>query len=171
MDPVRLGKLIDRHSAALELYARQWCKDPLDVVQEAFVKLASQPVEPANPAAWLFRAVRNGAINEGIARTRRRRHEREAACRTDNWFQSDEQSRHVSAIDPETAQAALEALSHDQREAVVARVWGGLTFEQIAELTGSSTSSVHRLYHGALTALRERLGVPCPTNPNRSKPS
>ena len=73
MDSERLGMLIERLAAPLELYARQWCDEAEDVVQEAFVKLAAQSAPPHNPAAWLFRTVRNGAINAGIASHRRRR--------------------------------------------------------------------------------------------------
>ena len=73
MDSDELGRLIDRHAAALELYARQWCETPEDVVQEAFLKLAGQGGLPENPAAWLFRVVRNGAINAAKAAKRRRR--------------------------------------------------------------------------------------------------
>ncbi len=32
MDPDLLGNLLDQHAAALELYARQWCDTPEDVV-------------------------------------------------------------------------------------------------------------------------------------------
>ena len=63
-----LAQLLDQHAAALELYARQWCDSPEDVVQEAFLKLAGQRDLPANPAAWLFRVVRNGAIDAGMRR-------------------------------------------------------------------------------------------------------
>ena len=88
MESERLRMLIDRLAAALELYARQWCDEPEDVVQEAFVKLAEQPATPPNPAAWLFRTVRNGAINAGIASQRRRRHEAEAAAKVPAWFET-----------------------------------------------------------------------------------
>jgi len=159
MDPDRLAGLIDRHAAALVLYARQWCALPEDVVQEAFVKLAAEP-SPLCPAAWLFRAVRNGAINAGIAGRRRQRHEAEAAARTPVWFEADPMGRHESPVDPEAAQAALAALPEAQREVIVAHLWGGLTFEQIAELVGTSASSAHRLYRAGLTALRDHLGVP-----------
>ncbi|MHC5544342.1 RNA polymerase sigma factor, partial [Singulisphaera rosea] len=67
MDFDLLGRLLDRHSAALELYARQWCDVPEDVVQEAFLKLSAQGLVPSRPAAWLFRVVRNGAISAGLA--------------------------------------------------------------------------------------------------------
>jgi hypothetical protein len=46
---------------------------------------------------------------------------------------------------------------------------GGLTFEQIAELAGSSAATVYRRYAAGLAAIRERLGVPCP-EPNQIDP-
>jgi RNA polymerase sigma factor (sigma-70 family) len=162
MDTDLLGQLLDRHADALELYARQWCEAPEDVVQEAFVKLASQLVPPDDPAAWLFRVARNAAINAGTAARRRRRHETAARLTTPAWFLADASSS-AGAIDPETAQAELAALPIEQREVIVARLWGGLTFEQIAAVAGCSTSQAHRLYQGGLNSLRERLGVPCPS--------
>src|SRR5271157_5882813 len=79
MDPDLLGNLLDQHAAALELFARQWCDVPEDVVQDAFLKLAARRALPDNPAAWLFRVVRNGAIEAGQAARRRKRYETAAA--------------------------------------------------------------------------------------------
>ncbi|MFO0954800.1 MAG: RNA polymerase sigma factor [Isosphaeraceae bacterium] len=166
MDSDELGALIDRHAAALELYARQWCDDPQDVVQEAFVKLAGQRPPPRNAPAWLFRAIRHGAINAGVARRRRGRREAQAVANTSAWFEPD----HAGAVDHESAQDALARLPAEQREVIVAHLWGGLTFAQVAELAGLSSSSVHRLYQAGLAALRERLGVSCRTNPSRTTP-
>ncbi len=167
MEPELLGDLIDRLAAALELYARQWCDSPEDVVQEAFMSLASQPRPPSSPGAWLFRAVRNRAINAGIARRRRLRHEAGAAIEGSAWFEVDPTARLDSSVDPAHAQAALETLPVNQREVIVAHLWGGLTFEQIAELAGTSSSSAHRMYQAGLLALRARLGVPCRSNTTR----
>jgi RNA polymerase sigma factor (sigma-70 family) len=169
MDSDELGRLIDRHASALELYARQWCDAPEDVVQEAFLKLAGQGVLPANPAAWLFRVVRNGAINAGTAAKRRKRHESAAAAGSRTWFQADHDATRPDALDPETATAELQALPLEQREVIVAHLWGGLTFEQIAEVSGLSSSTAHRHYRAGLIALRERLGVSC--HKSRTMPS
>src|SRR5271170_7047104 len=87
MDSDWLGRLVDRHAAALELFARQWCDTPEDVVQEAFVKLAAQHTPPENSAAWLFRVVRNGALNAAQAARRRRRYET-ARAESTAWFQA-----------------------------------------------------------------------------------
>ena len=161
MDSDELGRLIDRHAVALELYARQWCETPEDVVQEAFLKLAGQGGLPDNPAAWLFRVVRNGAINAGTAARRRRRHESEAAAESRTWFQADHDGTAPDALDPETATAALRTLPLEQREVIIAHLWGGLSFEQIAEVSGISSSTAHRYYRAGLTTLRGRLGVSC----------
>lgn len=165
MEPERLGQLIDQHADALELYARQWCDVPEDVVQEAFVSLSAQRPAPANPSAWLFRAVRNGAINAATAARRRRRRETEAAAVSPPWFEPEPIGARGDGIDPATAEDALKTLPIAQREVIVAHLWGGLTFEQVAELSGGSSSTAHRLYQSGLNALRERLGVPCRSNP------
>jgi RNA polymerase sigma factor (sigma-70 family) len=161
MDSDWLGGLVDRYAAALELYARQWCHAPEDVVQEAFLKLVAQRPLPDQPVAWLFRVVRNGALNAAIAARRRRQHEAESAIETAIWFQTDLETSRLDSLDAEAASNALQSLPLEQREAIVAQLWGGLTFEQIGELSGCSASTAHRYYAAGLSAIRERLGVTC----------
>ena len=158
MGPHLLAKVIDAHAAALTLYARQWCRAPEDVVQEAFVKLAAVGTLPDNVVGWLYRVVRNAAISAGRAARRRQRHETEAASRRPDWFVPND----GIGLDARSAAAALDALPDEQRETIVAHLWGGLTFEQIGELTGVSSSTAHRRYLAALEALRRRLRVSCP---------
>jgi RNA polymerase sigma factor (sigma-70 family) len=167
MDSEHLGTLIDRHAAALELYARQWCDEAEDVVQEVFVRLAGLGTPPVNAVGWLFRAVRNGAINAGIKRKRRLRHEAKVGERARGWFREDDSGQASGAVDSESAQVALSTLPLEQREVIVAHLWGGLTFEQVAELSGSSASTAHRVYQTGMNALRERLGVTCRENKTR----
>jgi RNA polymerase sigma factor (sigma-70 family) len=163
MGPEQLSHLVNERAAALVLYARQWCAAAEDVVQEAFVKLAAQRRGPDNPIGWLYRVVRNGALAAARAERRRRRHETAAAERMPSWFAPAEGTR----LDGEIAAAALQGLPLEQREPLVAHLWGGLTFEQIGELTGVSSSTAHRRYLSALEALRERLRVSCPKDPKR----
>src|SRR5262245_9315903 len=136
MDPELLGALIDRYSAALVLYARQWCAAPEDVVQEAFMKLVQQREQPLQPGAWLYRVVRNGAISQARAARRRQTHEARAAERTATWFIPPDDP---TGLDVARVTAVLAALPDEQREPIVAHLWGGLTFEQIAELDRKST--------------------------------
>lgn len=159
MDPDAIGRLLDRHEAALTLFARQLCEAPEDVVQEAFLRLGDMDREPENPGAWLFRVVRNLALDAAVAAGRRRKHESRAAAESPGWFDP----AAPEGPDPAEAEAALRALPCEEREVIVAHLWGGLTFEQIGRTIGASSSTAHRLYGRGLQTLRERLGASCPT--------
>ena len=150
--PELLQRLLDEHGAALELFAAQWTEAAEDCVQEAFLQLVRQPSPPDRVVAWLFRVVRNRAISLQRAASTRRRHE-SAAARQRPWFQNEP----PAAIDDQTLTAALRALDDQQREVVVARIWGGLSFEQIGEVIGASSSSAHRRYEAGLRQLRTEL--------------
>jgi RNA polymerase sigma factor (sigma-70 family) len=158
LSPQAVTQLWDEHSAGLVLYARQWCDAPEDIVQEAFLLLARQTVAPDNLAGWIYRVVRNRAINAARAKSRRSRRET-AVSRREAWFDAAGE-KHVDAA---AATVVLQALPLAEREAIVARLWGGLSFDEIARLTGSSTSSVYRNYQRGIAAMRERLDRPCPT--------
>ena len=158
--PEFLGWLFDRHAAALELFARQWCDCPEDVVQEALIELAGQSRTPDDVGAWLYRVVRNKAITAWRRSQRRRRHETAAVENRPAAFERSAADR----IDAGVAAAALESLSIELREVVVARIWGGLTFQQIGQLVGISDSAAHRRYEAGLLALRQKLRAPCAKN-------
>jgi RNA polymerase sigma-70 factor (ECF subfamily) len=143
----------------LVLFARQWCSVPEDVVQTAFCKLAAQSTPPDDPPAWLYRVVRNGAIDSSKAERRRLRREA-ATARPIRWF--DEGI--IEGLDAANAVAALVSLSTEQREVIVARLWGGLTLKEVAAVVGCSVSSAQRRFEAGVAALRERLGVTCPKN-------
>jgi len=150
-----LAELLDLHGAALKLYARQWCTAGDDVVQQALIDLAGCRELPASPLAWLFAAVRRRAISRARS-DRRRRHREEAAAA--EWF------KRLRDQD-EAAQWAADTLAElplADREIVIARFWGRLTFEEIANLTGTSTSSAQRRFEEIIDRLRERTDTPCP---------
>ncbi len=155
MTPPLLTEWIDAHAGALTLFARQHCADPEAVVQEAFCKLARPHTAMIDPVAWLYRVVRNGAIDAGKAERRRKRRESQGA-KPEAWFDGD-------SADADEAVLALQALPPDQREVIVLRIWSGLKLEQIATSCDCSVSTAHRRYEAALQTLRERLGAPWPT--------
>lgn len=162
MTPAQVARLIDAHSATLVLCARQWCAEPEDVVQEAFIKLVRQRQPPNDPVAWLYRVVRNGAIDAG--KTARRRVRRESSvARPERWFVEHE----IEGLDAQTAVTALEQLDPEHREVIVAKHWGGLSYEQIAEVVGCSASTAFRRYTAGVEQLRKQLRILCPTrSPN-----
>ena len=160
MGPEPLAELVDRHASALVLYARQWCSTPDDVVQTAFLKLARQRTVPDNPAAWLYRVVRNGAIDAARAARRRQKYETRAAEQSSAWSPAPDDP---TGLDGQTVASAMKTLPGEIRAIMVAHLWGGLTFEDIATALGGSASTCYRRYAAGLQLLRERLNVPCPS--------
>jgi RNA polymerase sigma factor (sigma-70 family) len=150
-----LSRLLDEHGDALVLYAQQWCNGPEDVVQEAFIRLMRQRPAPENIVGWLYRVVRNEAISLSRSEARRVRHEKEAT-REPSFV-----ATYGDRLDAEAADTALASLPIEQRETIVLRIWSSLTFEQIAELTDTSTSTAHRRYEAGMTALRNNWSIPC----------
>ncbi len=159
VDPEFLGRLFEEYAPALELYARQWSDSPQDIVQEAFLKLVRQGKLPQNVAPWLFRVVRNEAVTVGRKTQRQKKHETIRTAATAGWFGPHEECD----LNPVEVTAALEGPPLGQREIIVAHLWGGLSFEQIADVTGTSASSAHRQYQAGILELRERLGAACPS--------
>jgi RNA polymerase sigma-70 factor (ECF subfamily) len=158
-----LGRLYREHAPALRLYARQWPQGDEDLVQEAFVKLAQQSPPPVQLLAWLYRVVRNAALAAGRGEARRRRRQDQVSAR-ETWFVAADDH-----LDGREATRLLAELPLEQREVVVARIWGGLTFEEIAPLAGCSLPTAHRRYHAGLAALRERLDCTWTQTPPATK--
>jgi RNA polymerase sigma factor (sigma-70 family) len=159
MGPEILGELVDKHARTLVLYARQWCAAPEDVVQEAFMKMVIYRPAPNKVVPYLYQMVRNGALSAARSDKRRRRHETAAAGLFPAWFESGEDA----LLDGQAVARALQMLPPEPREAITLHLWGGLTFEEIAEVAGCSSSTAHRWYVAGLDLLRERLRVHVPT--------
>lgn len=156
-----IGKLLSGHGAALELYASQWTNQPEDCVQEAFIALAQQRKRPDQLVAWLYRVVRNQAINASRSSRRRLNHERLASLLVQH-----SPADLVEALEEKTVLAtALEQIGEQHRELIVLRIWSQMPWRQIAELTQTSKSSAQRNYVVALQCLKEILES-CPKNSN-----
>src|SRR5437868_2913819 len=88
LEAQRLGLWFDAHAAGLVLYARHWLDRAAaeDVVQDVFLGLLGQAMEPRNEKAWLFTAVRNAAIAAQRSSQRRLRREQAAGAGWTEWF-------------------------------------------------------------------------------------
>jgi RNA polymerase sigma-70 factor (ECF subfamily) len=161
--PEELGRLYREHAPALRLYVRQWPVGDEDLVQEAFVKLAQQSPAPEQVLPWLYRVVRNGALAAGRSEARRRRRQ-DRISGSELWFPTTDDQ-----LDGREATRLLAELPLDQREVIVARIWGNLTFEEVAGLVGCSLPAAHRRYQAALTALRERFNYQWTSTPPATK--
>ena len=129
-----------------------------DAVHEAFTRLARQKGPPdSDTTAYVYKAVRNAAIDQA-----RRRKTRPAP--TDDLaslFVTPNQDDPGQAAEMNETQAmlmrAIDNLPDDEREAVVMRSFGGLTFQQIAEATGRPLTTVSSQYQRALGKLKQQL--------------
>jgi RNA polymerase sigma-70 factor (ECF subfamily) len=127
-----------------------------DAVHEAFVRLCRRSFDQtADPIAYVFAAVRNAALDQ----VRRMRNAGMNGKLTDSIFArgglADE--RAISDERQEMVAAAIELLPEEQREALVLRVYGGLSFSQIAQVVGAPLPTVASRYQRALERLRQRL--------------
>lgn len=156
MHSQRMQELYRDHAAALVLYARQWCCSPDDALQEAMLALAKcQPI-PDDPVAWLYTTTKRRAMNIARGELRRQHHQTRAVEEQAQWFALAEhgiESNQAESL-ADNVVAGLKDLAEDERELVVARVWGNLSFEQLGQLLGCSASSAHRRYQAALAKLR-----------------
>ena len=151
----RTIELATARAGALALFARQWvdAATAKDVVQEMVIALLSQRSMPIDPVAWMYRTVKNGAIDQARSISSRRRRERKVAQTRQEWFET----RADAKLDGQVAEETLRQLPAELREIVVLRIWGQLGFAQIADVTGFSLSTVHGRYKSALTQMRGEL--------------
>ncbi len=144
----------------LLLFARQWlpsAADAEDAVQNGFIRFwQKQPDAQPEHYPLLYSAVRSAAID--LIRSSQRRTAREERFDTENRgpepvFDSQIGQQELS----ESIQSALERLPQEQRETLVLRIWGELTFAQIAEALGESINTIASRHRYALQALRRLL--------------
>lgn len=151
-----LGRLLADHGPALALMASQWTDSTDDCVQEALIEIAALPAAPERPAAWLFKRVRQRALNALRSFTRRREHE-SLAWRERLLPRGPE----IDRTDAFDLVEALAELNTEDRELVTLRFYSSLSYAEVAEVVGGSSSSVHRRTEKALGQLRQRLEPSC----------
>jgi RNA polymerase sigma factor (sigma-70 family) len=157
IEPALLQQLWTENIDRLLLVARSIGEPAEDAVQEAFVRLAVQHDLPDDPVAWLVRVMRNQLLAWHREGTRRRRREQVRAAEAP-WFT--EKASRSDEVDWSEVAEQLRRLEDEPRQVIVMHLWGGLTFQQIAEILGSSRSTIHRIYQKALAELRARCEAP-----------
>jgi RNA polymerase sigma-70 factor (ECF subfamily) len=144
--------LYDQHGPALVAYACSFVTDAAaaeDVVHQVFLRLLSgEIVMPDVPVAYVYRAVRNAALNA------RRNGQRDALLDPQLSVFKHRGGNMEAAL---TLEKALGELPEEQREVVVMRIWSGLTLEEAAVATGVPLNTVASRYRYALEKLREKL--------------
>lgn len=148
------------HGPKLLLCARQWTRslaDAEDAVQEAFVRFwKHQRGLGGEPLALLITSVRRAAYDQ--ARRDSRRSARELLADGDVELDAPVFETTLEGDDRRRAiEAALRRLPAEQREVLVLKIWGELTFEQIAVQLEVSPNTTASRYRYALAALRKEL--------------
>lgn len=155
---------IEQHEGSLLRYAQHFVHDletARDVVQDTFLQLCRQPNEELRPrlAQWLFTVCRNRAID--ICRKERR-----MKLAPENQL-ADHLAEQAGSPDPgaaieksETAEGLLKqiaTLPDRQQEVLRLKFNTGLTYKEIAEVTGLTSTNVGFILHTAISKLRQRL--------------
>jgi RNA polymerase sigma-70 factor (ECF subfamily) len=125
----------------------------MDLVQETFLRAVASRrrfAKVENPVAYLFQIARN----ELRRSTARERLKPSPSITPDVFETKSSQSRREHS---ELAAAALNQVAPDDRELVELKIFGGLTFREIAEITGLPQGTVASRYRRALAELRPWL--------------
>jgi RNA polymerase sigma-70 factor (ECF subfamily) len=149
----------DAYGGKLVLFARQWASsaaDAEDIVQEAFVRFwRSNHRNDADAHVQLFAMVRRAGLDSTRKRVRREHRERVAVAGEADleWFSPTAEGRERGR----EIERALSRLPPEQREVVVLKIWGELTFDQIARSLQVSPNTAASRYRYGLQALRKTL--------------
>jgi len=142
--------LYERHGRALLAYACALLRDPSaaeDVLHQVFLNvLRGRAAINGDPVPYLFRAIRNTALNHIRGQSR----EVELAG-AGVWLESPDGRTEESLA----LQSALATLPAEQREVVVLKIWGQLTFEEAAAVIGVSPNTAASRYRYGLEKLKE----------------
>lgn len=146
--------LYDRYEGPVFAYCRRVIDDrdrAADIFQESFVRVweRSASYRGGNFEAWLFTIVRNLCHDD---HHRSARHDQ-----LDRVEELPAQEDVLHAWDRELIASALAKLPEELREAIVLREYEGFSYQEIAELTGQSLSSVGVRIYRAKQQLRVLL--------------
>ncbi len=143
---------LEANASRYLLFARSQSRceaDAQDLLQEVLLEVWRRVAGAPPDDALVFKTIRRRAID--LARRIDRRERREQA--TIAWWQPpDEVPTHDAELEH-----AVEALPNHLREVVVLKVWGKLTFRQIADALGLPQATAASRYRYALEHLREAL--------------
>ena len=139
------------------LFARQQARseaDAQDLVQEAVVECWHRQSHGEMPAlGTVFATIRRRAID--LSRSQDRRAGREATVAKETpltWFDSGVEDRERNLL----MQDALRELPEIYRDVVTLKVWGELTFAEIAEVLDIPANTAASRYRYGLTELRKQ---------------
>ena len=162
-----LENLYRRHRQGLYSFALSIVGSPEvaeDAVQNAFAKLFQSPngkefvLRNGNAVAYVFQTVRNSAIDLQRSDARKNRLSEVLFAKYQTYPESNCPSTGLLTQErDEMLRKAIDQLSESDREAVVLKLFAGLTFEQAGEVTETSPKTIASRYRRALDKLENHL--------------
>lgn len=146
----QLRKFYEAHRGELYTYAVAMTRDRAaaeDAIHAAFQRLLRRGRAPAELRPYIFRCVRNAAIDEG----------RRATLRGDGVFEETVDGPAIDGIRAEELNAMLGRLGDDERETIVLKVFDALTFREIAAARGVPLDTAASWYRRGMEKLRAML--------------
>lgn len=159
--PLNLERLYDEHSQALFAFLLNFTRnetDTRDLLQEIFIKLARQPnllKGVREERAFLIRLAHNLAIDLMRRRGTREKNYAQLADEIASVFTPNTDPDENSFR--EALEKALADLPAEQRAVVHLKLWGELTFEQIADALEIPPNTAASRFRYGIDKLRERL--------------
>jgi len=158
-EPEKLAALYDARAAGLYRYALMILADPAgaeDAVQQAFASFLDRRGSAVlSQTDYLRACVRNECF--GALRRRRRDGGEPRAPLLEPVAPGADEAERVALED------ALRSLPAEQREVIHMKVYEGMTFDEIARLTGVPLNTAASRYRYALAKLKEYLTSPMGT--------
>jgi RNA polymerase sigma-70 factor (ECF subfamily) len=140
--------LYEQHGRGLIAYACAFLPgfaSAEDVLHGVFERLLRGGIRiEGSPVSYLYRAVRNAALNDLRNRSR-------DTSLNDAWIETSPGNKDEAIA----LQSALRGLPDEQREVVTLKIWGQMTFEEIASTLAIPAKTAESRYRYGLAKLKE----------------
>jgi RNA polymerase sigma-70 factor, ECF subfamily len=148
LDRRQIKELYEQHARGLIAYACAFVPafaSAEDVLHQVFERLLRGGIEiEGSPVSYLYRAVRNAALNAVRNRAR-------DVDFDDNWLESPSGMHDIAMV----VQSALRELPVEQREVITLHIWGQMTFDEVGTTLGIPPKTAESRYRYGLMKLKQ----------------
>ncbi|MDA7881258.1 RNA polymerase sigma factor [Akkermansiaceae bacterium] len=148
------NRFLDSQGDALLLFARQLTRtdsDAKDLTQQVLIEAWKFSRGKVPDKALVFSMLRRRAIDMGRSKDRRAQREVDYSENREDWFAPNFEKRDDAA----RLEEALGFLPDTLREVVVLRIWGDLSFPEIAQTTGVTVATATSRFRYGIERLRK----------------